>query len=49
MSKPDSYPVPEAQENEGRQRRSRGQQQEPLSGSKKVKQRNHVSHNNPEG
>ncbi|TCM89679.1 small acid-soluble spore protein P (minor) [Paenibacillus sp. BK033] len=49
MSKPDSYPVQEGQENGGRQQRSRGQQQQPLSGSKKVKQRNHVRHNNPEG
>ncbi|WP_435925646.1 small acid-soluble spore protein P [Paenibacillus sp. DYY-L-2] len=32
------------------ERRERGHQgQEPLSGSKKVKNRNHVSHNNPEG
>ncbi|MCM3631545.1 small acid-soluble spore protein P [Paenibacillus glycanilyticus] len=49
MSKPQSYPVPEGQENGGRQRRSGGHQQEPLSGSKKVKQKNHVRHNNPEG
>ncbi|WP_336776743.1 small acid-soluble spore protein P [Paenibacillus sp. MMO-58] len=49
MSKPDSYPVPEAQENGGRQRQSQSRQQEPLSGSKKVKQKNHVRHNNPEG
>ncbi|MDP4099247.1 small acid-soluble spore protein P [Paenibacillus sp. P96] len=49
MSKPKSIPVPEAQEPQHRDRdRGRGIQ-EPLSGSKKVKNRNHVDHNNPEG
>ncbi|MDQ0063914.1 small acid-soluble spore protein P [Paenibacillus harenae] len=48
MSKPESYPVPEANPQQGKQR-SGGGQQKPLSGSKKTKQQNHVSHNNPEG
>ncbi|THF77151.1 small acid-soluble spore protein P [Cohnella fermenti] len=38
--------VPEGQ---GRRERSQGQPNEPLSGSKKVKNRNHVSHHNPQG
>jgi Small acid-soluble spore protein P family. len=49
MGKSKTFPVPEAEGNGNRQRQSGGHQQEPLSGSKKVKQRNHVSHNNPEG
>jgi small acid-soluble spore protein P (minor) len=50
MSKPDNYPVPERNAENGRQKRNaEGGQQEPLSGSKKTKQRNHVDHNNPEG
>jgi len=50
MSKPKSMPVPEAdvQTNKSRQNGGGGMQA-PLSGSKKTKQRNHVSHNNPEG
>ncbi|MBD2871662.1 small acid-soluble spore protein P [Paenibacillus arenilitoris] len=49
MSKPDRYPVPES--NVGKQRRSGGDGgvQEPMSGSKKTKQNNHVSHRNPQG
>ncbi|CAM3115803.1 small acid-soluble spore protein P [Paenibacillus sediminis] len=45
-----AVPVPEAQQPH---RHHSGQEQsavkEPLSGSKKVKNRNHVGHNNPEG
>ncbi|BFH71780.1 hypothetical protein J27TS7_52130 [Paenibacillus dendritiformis] len=50
MSKPKSVPVPAA-EQPVRHREAEGRQgiQEPLSGSKKVKTANHVSHNNPEG
>ncbi|MFK4305034.1 MULTISPECIES: small acid-soluble spore protein P [Paenibacillus] len=50
MSKPKAIPVPEAQDaGEGNEKRERNHQQEPLSGSKKVKQRNHVDHHNREG
>ncbi|NIK79810.1 small acid-soluble spore protein P (minor) [Paenibacillus castaneae] len=50
MSKPDSVPVPEGNPQNSKQKRDRGGgQQEPLSGSKKTKQRNHVSHHNTEG
>ncbi|WP_195576445.1 small acid-soluble spore protein P [Paenibacillus sp. 1001270B_150601_E10] len=51
MSKPRAVPVPEAnqQEQQHHAGNDRGAQQEPLSGSKKVKNRNHVDHNNPEG
>ncbi|MEV5026401.1 small acid-soluble spore protein P [Paenibacillus sp. LPE1-1-1.1] len=49
MTKPDSVPVPENPQNIKQQRNGGGGQQEPLSGSKKTKQSNHVSHNNPEG
>lgn len=50
MGKPDSIPVPESvPHNEKARREPAGTQQQPLSGSKKTKQRNHVSHNNPEG
>ncbi|OZB89995.1 small acid-soluble spore protein P [Paenibacillus sp. XY044] len=50
MSKPNAVPVPEAQEQEPRNRdRERSGMQEPLSGSKKVKNRNHVGHLNREG
>ncbi|CAM4369225.1 small acid-soluble spore protein P [Paenibacillus alkaliterrae] len=50
MSKPDSYPVPESiPHNEKKNRFNGSRQQEPLSGSKKTKQRNHVSHLNREG
>ncbi|MGG4551524.1 small acid-soluble spore protein P [Paenibacillus sp. FSL W8-0186] len=49
MSKPKSYTTPGTQPdtNQGRERGNGGP--EPLSGSKKVKNRNHVSHNNPQG
>ncbi|MDO7908694.1 small acid-soluble spore protein P [Paenibacillus sp. JX-17] len=48
MSKPKTIPVPEAQDTPPRRKHSGGQQ-EPLSGSKKVKNHNHVDHLNPEG
>jgi len=51
MSKPDSYPNPDSvpHNEKNRSKDYGGGQQAPLSGSKKTKQRNHVSHNNPEG
>ncbi|WP_054025855.1 small acid-soluble spore protein P [Bacillus sp. FJAT-28004] len=49
MSKPDSFPVPDSNPQNNRKRNDGGGQQEPLSGSKKTKQSNHVSHNNPQG
>jgi small acid-soluble spore protein P (minor) len=49
MSKPDRYPVPESNVGKQRQGNGGGGMQAPLSGSKKTKQHNHVSHNNPEG
>ncbi|WP_342553640.1 small acid-soluble spore protein P [Paenibacillus sp. FSL R7-0652] len=50
MSKPKSIPVPEAQDNrQHRQSSKHSSMQEPLSGSKKVKNQNHVDHLNPEG
>lgn len=49
MSKPKSVPVPESTPDSSKQRHNNGGQQEPLSGSKKTKQHNHVSHNNPQG
>ncbi|MCJ8015192.1 small acid-soluble spore protein P [Paenibacillus sp. KQZ6P-2] len=52
MSKPKATPVPEAQRSEGRRhhRNNDGNtMKEPLSGSKKVKNRNHVDHLNKEG
>lgn len=50
MSKPKAIPVPEAQHNEGpKHRDDHDSMQEPLSGSKKVKNRNHVDHLNKEG
>lgn len=50
MGKSKAIPVPEAQDSGGgNEKRERNRQQEPLSGSKKVKQRNHVSHHNREG
>ncbi|AOZ92776.1 small acid-soluble spore protein P [Paenibacillus crassostreae] len=51
MSKPKAIPVPEAQvdrRNHSHQNDSDGVQ-EPLSGSKKVKNHNHVSHLNKQG
>ena len=49
MSKPDSVPVPEADRQRHVERRNRDARQEPLAGSKKVKQENHSRHNNGEG
>ncbi|XEC94942.1 small acid-soluble spore protein P [Paenibacillus tarimensis] len=49
MSKPRAIPVPEAEEPFRRENKNEGRQQEPLSGSKKVKQQNHSRHNNGEG
>lgn len=51
MSKPKSVPVPESIPHNQRKRQDGddGGQQEPLSGSKKIKQQNHVSHHNPQG
>lgn len=50
MSKPRSVPVPESNPQRGKQKSDHDAgQQEPLSGSKKTKQHNHVDHNNPEG
>lgn len=52
MSKPKSIPVPEAQALEGKRHHAgndRGSLQQPLEGSKKVKNKNHVDHHNPEG
>lgn len=49
MSKPKSQSVPQPGEGgAGREERGRGPN-EPLSGSKKVKNRNHSRHNNGEG
>ncbi|PQP84019.1 small acid-soluble spore protein P [Paenibacillus sp. PCH8] len=50
MSKPKAIPVPEAQTSEQHRHSSkRSSMQEPLSGSKKVKNQNHVDHLNPQG
>ncbi|MDT3429027.1 small acid-soluble spore protein P (minor) [Paenibacillus forsythiae] len=50
MSKPKTIQVPGTQPSEDReQNRQNHNGPEPLSGSKKVKQANHVSHNNPQG
>ncbi|OBZ15619.1 MULTISPECIES: small acid-soluble spore protein P [Bacillales] len=49
MSKPDSVPVPDSNPQSNRSKQDNGGQQEPLSGSKKTKQRNHVDHHNPQG
>ncbi|AIQ21485.1 MULTISPECIES: small acid-soluble spore protein P [Paenibacillus] len=50
MSKPKSIPVPGAQPNDGQRRKEHNSSApEPLSGSKKVKQANHVDHHNPQG
>ncbi|KRE40119.1 small acid-soluble spore protein P [Paenibacillus sp. Soil522] len=49
MAKSKDFPVPEGNPQVNRPNRNGGGQQEPLSGSKKTKQHNHVSHNNPEG
>jgi small acid-soluble spore protein P (minor) len=49
MGKPKSQPVPGAGGEEHSRKQDQGGQQEPLSGSKKVKQANHTRHNNAEG
>ncbi|MFD3261934.1 small acid-soluble spore protein P [Paenibacillus lentus] len=49
MSKPKSYTTPGTQPDSNQRREHRGGGPEPLSGSKKVKNQNHVSHNNPQG
>ncbi|SFT27454.1 small acid-soluble spore protein P [Paenibacillus sp. BC26] len=49
MGKPKNVPVPNPYEQNSKSRSSGSHQQEPLSGSKKTKQANHVSHHNPEG
>ncbi|ALS25702.1 small acid-soluble spore protein P [Paenibacillus cisolokensis] len=49
MSKPDSIPVPNPDEQRARQHQEHNRPQQPMSGSKKTKQRNHTSHYNPEG
>ncbi|QHT58736.1 small acid-soluble spore protein P [Paenibacillus lycopersici] len=50
MGKPKAVPVQNPFEGDGQQAKSRSAQpQEPLSGSKKTKQANHVSHHNPQG
>lgn len=50
MSKPKSIPVPESRPHNEKNRRDHDERvQEPLSGSKKTKNHNHVSHHNPEG
>ncbi|MFC3750647.1 small acid-soluble spore protein P [Paenibacillus sp. GCM10012306] len=50
MSKPKTIQVPGTQSS-GRSRKEepKANGQEPLSGSKKVKQANHVDHHNPQG
>ncbi|MBW7453211.1 small acid-soluble spore protein P [Paenibacillus sepulcri] len=47
MSKPDSTPVPNPYDHQEKPKTHN--QQEPLSGSKKVKQLNHTRHHNPQG
>ncbi|MFF2484287.1 small acid-soluble spore protein P [Paenibacillus sp. NPDC058071] len=50
MGKSKSVPVPEAEGNGGGgQGKQHRQPQQPLSGSKKTKQANHVDHHNPQG
>ncbi|MGG6312898.1 small acid-soluble spore protein P [Paenibacillus macerans] len=51
MTKPQTYQTSGAGNGPDRDRRREEGKggQEPLSGSKKVKTQNHVSHNNPEG
>jgi len=49
MSKPKSQPVPRPEEHSARHSTVDHQPNEPLSGSKKVKNRNHTRHNNGEG
>ncbi|WP_150275752.1 small acid-soluble spore protein P [Paenibacillus tepidiphilus] len=49
MSKPKSVPVPGTETNHEPRQEHHSSAQKPLSGSKKVKQANHVDHNNPQG
>ncbi|TFE24015.1 small acid-soluble spore protein P [Cohnella luojiensis] len=49
MSKPKSQSVPQPSEHRSRNSTVKQQPVEPLSGSKKVKSRNHTRHNNGEG
>lgn len=50
MTKPKGYTTPGTQPDTRDEHREQGQGgPEPLSGSKKVKNRNHVRHNNPQG
>ncbi|MFC5700654.1 small acid-soluble spore protein P [Cohnella faecalis] len=49
MSKPKTQPVPQPGEHNAHDLDRGHQPNEPLSGSKKVKNRNHVSHHNPQG
>ncbi|USB33346.1 small acid-soluble spore protein P [Paenibacillus sp. YPG26] len=50
MSKPKTVAVPGVQPDTGRRRKEEGARgPEPLSGSKKVKNRNHVDHHNRQG
>ncbi|MGN7765651.1 small acid-soluble spore protein P [Paenibacillus sp. 22594] len=50
MSKPKSMPVPGVENNnQVRRKDHKPSGPEPLSGSKKVKQANHVDHHNPQG
>lgn len=49
VSKPKTYTTPGTQPDTNRNRERGHGGPEPLSGSKKVKTANHVSHNNPEG
>jgi len=49
MSKPKSQPVPQSGESSGGEDERSRTPNEPLSGSKKVKNRNHSRHNNGEG
>ncbi|GGG15892.1 small acid-soluble spore protein P [Paenibacillus aceti] len=52
MTKPKGYTTPGTQTEQNERRRIEEREHdgpEPLSGSKKVKNRNHVSHHNPQG
>jgi small acid-soluble spore protein P (minor) len=52
MTKPKGYTTPGTQTGQNNRRREEERYHdgpEPLSGSKKVKNRNHVSHHNPQG
>jgi small acid-soluble spore protein P (minor) len=49
MSKPKSMPVPGVEQNHEPREEHHSSAPKPLSGSKKVKQANHVDHHNPQG